>query len=494
MITGDGGGESPLGLERASASGRRSTTGSTSTDGRARPAPGFLDRDDAALLVDQYELTMLQAYWAEEMFDRATFSLFVRRLPEGRNYLLACGLDTVLTLLEDFRFSEDACRHLKETGTFDPRFVEWLAELRFTGEVRAVPEGTPVFPDEPLLEIEAPMPEAQVLETFVMNQVHVQTVLASKAARVKSAAGDRSVVDFGLRRMHGADAGLLAARAFHIAGVDATSNVLAGKVWGVPVTGTMAHSYVQAHGREMKAFRAFTETFPETILLVDTYDTLEGVRKVVRLAEERGDAFAVRGIRLDSGDLGALAKEAREILDAGGLEDVEIFASGGLDEWKIRRLLDDGAPIDGFGVGTGMGVSRDAPALDIAYKLTSYAGKGRLKLSSGKRTLPGPKQVFRMEDDDGRATGDVIARADESLPGRPLLRTVMREGRRVPGADGSLEAARRRAREELARLPRRIVELEDADPPYEVTVSDGLERYTEEVIQAVEREASEGEA
>lgn len=491
MSGADGGGGSHAGPGRASASERRPTTGRGSTDSDVRPAPGFLDRDDAALLVDQYELTMLQAYWAEEMFDRATFSLFVRGLPEGRNYLLACGLDTVLTFLEDFRFSEEACRYLKGTGTFDAAFLEWLAELRFTGDVRAVPEGTPVFPDEPLLEIEAPMPEAQVLETFVMNQVHVQTVLASKAARVKSAAGDRSVVDFGLRRMHGADAGLLAARAFHVAGVDATSNVLAGKVWGVPVTGTMAHSYVQAHGREMKAFRAFTETFPETIILVDTYDTLEGVRKVVRLAEERGEAFAVRGVRLDSGDLGTLAKEARAILDGAGRQDVEIFASGGLDEWEIRRLLTDGAPIDGFGVGTGMGVSQDAPALDIAYKLTSYAGEGRLKLSSGKRTLPGPKQVFRQQDGEGRATGDVIARADESLPGRPLLRPVMQDGRRLPAGAEPLDAARRRAREELARLPRRIVELEDADPPYEVTVSGELERYTDEVTRAVEREALE---
>jgi nicotinate phosphoribosyltransferase len=294
--------------------------------------------------------------------------------------------------------------------------------------------------------------------------------------------------------MHGADAGLLAARAFHVAGVDATSNVLAGKVWGVPVTGTMAHSYVQAHGHEMNAFRAFTETFPETVLLVDTYDTLEGVRKVIRLAEERGDAFAVRGVRLDSGDLGALAKEARTILDAAGLEELAIFASGGLDEWEIRRLLGDGAPIDGFGVGTGMGVSQDAPALDIAYKLTSYAGEGRLKLSSGKRTLPGAKQVFRQQGGDGRATGDVIARAGESLPGRPLLRTVMRDGRRLPEGAESLDVARRRAREELARLPRRMGELEDADPPYDVTISDELERYTEEVTRVVEREALEVDA
>ena len=447
--------------------------------------------EEPELLVDQYELTMLQAYWAEEMFDRATFSLFVRRLPQGRNYLLACGLETVLDFLEDFRFSREARDHLASTGVFDADFLDWLGDLRFTGDVRAVPEGTPVFPDEPILEIDAPLPEAQVLETFVMNQVHVQTVLASKAARVKAAAGDRSVVDFGLRRMHGTDAGLLAARVFHIAGVDATSNVLAGKVWGVPVTGTMAHSYIQAHGREMKAFRAFTRTFPETILLVDTYDTLDGVRKVVRLAEELGDDFRVRGIRLDSGDLGALAKDARAILDEAGLDGGEIFASGGLDEWEIRDLLSGGAPIDGFGVGTGMGVAKDAPSLDMAYKLTSYAGRGRLKLSTGKRTLPGAKQVFRSEDEEGRSVGDVIARADESLPGRPLLRTVMEGGARVEEAVDDLGSARERADRELRMLPGPIRGLDDAEPPYPVEVSDALRAFQEEVAREVEREAGE---
>ncbi|MDX1647971.1 MAG: nicotinate phosphoribosyltransferase [Longimicrobiales bacterium] len=468
-------------------------SGGGSQDRRSRrdgARPGFLGREDTALLVDQYELTMLQAYWAEEMTETAVFSLFVRRLPEGRNYLLGCGIETVLAFLEDFRFSEESIRYLRGTETFDDDFLTWLAELRFTGSVRAVPEGTPIFPDEPILEIEAPMPEAQVLETFVMNQVHVQTVLASKAARVKTAAGHRTVADFGLRRMHGADAGLLSARAFHVAGLDSTSNVLAGKIWGVPVTGTMAHSYIQAHGRELRAFRAFAETFPETILLVDTYDTLDGVRKVVRLAEELGEDFRVRGIRLDSGDLCALARESRRILDAGGLHDVKILASGGLDEWEIRRLVAEGAPIDGFGVGTGMGVAKDAPSLDMAYKLTSYAGRGRLKLSPGKRTLPGPKQVFRRTDAAGRSTGDVIARAAESLPGRPLLRTMMTDGRRT-GPGESLEDARARARRELESLPPPLLELKRAEPPYPVEVSGDLERYTEEVTDAVRTEATE---
>jgi nicotinate phosphoribosyltransferase len=468
--------------------GHRTTPGLPSTS----VGPGVLGSEDPALLVDQYELTMLQGYWAEGMEDTAVFSLFVRRLPEHRNYLLACGLDTVLDFIESFRFSPQARRFLADTGTFSSAFLDRLADIRFTGDVWAVPEGTPVFADEPLLEVEAPLPEGQVLETVIMNQMHLQTVLASKAARVKAAAGDRAVVDFGLRRMHGTDAGLKAARAFHIAGVDATSNVLAGKVWGVPVTGTMAHSYVQAHEDEMEAFRAFTRAFPDTTLLVDTYDTLEGVKKVVRLAEELGEDFRVRAIRLDSGDLGDLAASSRRILDRAGLERVAIFASGGLDEWEIRRLLEGGAPIDGFGVGTGMGVSRDAPTLDIAYKLVAYRGRGRMKLSRGKRSLPARKQVFRQEDAAGRATGDVLGLAHESLAGRPLLRKVMEAGVRLDAGRETLAASRERAARELERLPDRVRGLEGADPPYEVRVSDELERYAGEVTRKVARRA-EGE-
>ena len=438
-------------------------------------------RSDIALLVDQYELTMLQAYWAEGMNERAVFSLFVRRLPEQRNVLLACGLDTALGFLESFRFSDEARAHLVGTGTFDPAFVDSLESFGFTGDVWAVPEGTPVFAEEPLIEVEAPLAEAQVVETLLMNLVHLETVLASKAVRVRAAAGERTLVDFGLRRMHGVDAGLRAARAFHAAGVDGTSNVLAGKVFGVPVTGTMAHSYIQAHDDEMEAFRAFTRTFPDTVLLVDTYDTVEGVRKVVRLARELDKAFRVRGIRLDSGDLATLAAEARAILDEAGLERVGIFASGGLDEWAVRDLVQGGAPIDGFGVGTGMGVSKDAPSLDFAYKLTEYAGKGRLKLSSGKRTLPGRKQVFRQVDKHGHAVRDVIGRHDEALEGRPLLRKVMAEGVRTTAGKESLDEVRQRARRELERMPDRVRALEPADPAYEVVISERLERFAEQV-------------
>lgn len=440
--------------------------------------------DNAALLTDLYQLTMLQAYWTEGMDRDAVFSLFVRRLPPGRNYLLACGLGPALDYLERLRFGDDALSYLAQQDQFSEDFLHWLADLRFEGDVWALPEGTPVFPDEPLMEVQAPIAQAQLAETFVMNQVHHQTVVASKAVRVVEAARGRAVVDFGLRRMHGADAGVKAARAFHIAGLAATSNVLAGQIYNLPISGTMAHSYIQAHDDEMESFRKFSALYPETVLLVDTYDTLDGVKQVVKLAEERGDDFRVRAIRLDSGDLAELARKSRQILDDAGLGDVHIFASGGLDEWQIAEMLDGGAPIDGFGVGTGLGVSKDAPSLDIAYKLTAYAGKGRLKLAAGKRILPGRKQIFRQEE-DGEAVRDVLARHDESHEGRPLLKKVMEGGERLDAGRIDLEAARDRARWEIERLPKHIRALEDADPPYKVQVSDGLEDFQEEVIERV---------
>lgn len=451
----------------------------------------WVTEETVALLTDLYELTMLQAYWREKMLAEAVFSLYVRRMPPHRNLLLACGLEDVLEYLESVRFTDEALEFLASREEFSAGFLDWLAGFKFTGDVYAVPEGTPLFPDEPLLEVVAPLPEAQLVETFVMNQIHVQTVLASKAVRVVRAARGRSVVDFGLRRMHGADAGIKAARAFHVAGVDATSNVLAGYLYGIPITGTMAHSYVQAHDDELDAFRVFARLYPRTILLVDTYDTLQGVRKVVELAREMGDAFDVRGVRLDSGDLAELAFGAREILDAAGLEGVEIFASGGLDEHEIARLVEQGAPIQGFGVGTGMGVAKDAPSLDVAYKLTAYAGKGRLKLSPGKKILPGRKQVFRQEE-EGHAARDVVARADEAGCGRPLLVAVMAGGERTAAGHDTLERARERAREELARLPDRILAIEDADPPYPVLVSDALAAYQAEVVERVGEEQPEG--
>jgi nicotinate phosphoribosyltransferase len=452
-------------------------------------APAGERESNAALLTDLYQLTMLQAYWHEGLEDRAAFSLFCRRLPEARNYLLACGLDDVLRYLETLRFTPEALGYLRGLDLFREAFLGWLAELRFTGDVYAVPEGTPVFPDEPLLELVAPIGEAQLVESYLINQIHLQTVLASKAARVVAAARGRKVVDFGMRRMQGADAALKGARAFAIAGVDATSNLLAGLSYGIPVSGTMAHSYVQAHRSELESFRAFSQLYPETVLLVDSYDTLEGVRRVVDLARERGSDFSVRGIRLDSGDLGALAREARSILDAAGLEEVEIFASGNLDEHAVAELVEQGAPITGFGVGTRMGVSSDAPTADLAYKLTEYAGIGRCKLSPDKTTLPGRKQVFRIESRDG-AERDLLARWDESLPGRPLLQPAMRQGVRLAAAEATLDEIRTRAAREIARLPPRLQALEVAEPPYPVELSDALREDAKRLQERLARGVS----
>ncbi len=436
-----------------------------------------------ALFTDLYELTMAQAYLQEGLTDQAVFSLFVRRLPPQRNFLLACGLETVLEYLETLRFSDDDIEYLASLPQFSQEFLDWLRQMRFTGDVYAVPEGTPVFAGEPILEIVAPLPVAQLVETLVMNQIHLPTLLASKAYRVVAAARGRPVFDFAARRMHGTDAALKGARAFYIAGVAATSNVLAGKLYHIPVVGTMAHSYIQAHGDELEAFRAFTQLYPETVLLVDTYDTLGGVHRVIELARE-GTDFRVKAVRLDSGDLLELSKQARALLDRAGLHHVQILASGGLDEEQIARLLEAGAPIAGFGVGTSMGVSRDVPDLDIAYKLSEYAGQARLKLSPGKSVLPGRKQVFRLEE-HGVAERDIIARADEQLPGRPLLRLVMRAGERLERHD--LEAIRRYTHEQIARLPERIRALAPAQPPYLVEISPALQHLHQQLAARYER-------
>lgn len=432
------------------------------------------------LFTDLYELTMAQAYFEEGMVDEAVFSLAVRSLPPQRNFILACGLDTVLDYLESWHFDEEALTYLASLGRFSDRFLAWLRTVRFTGDVYAVPEGTPVFANEPILEIVAPLPQAQIIETLVMNQVHLQSLLASKAYRVVRAADGRLVVDFGARRIHGVDAALKAARAFYIAGVAATSNVLAGQVYGLPVTGTMAHSYIQAHEDEAEAFRAFAQKYPGTVLLVDTYDTLNAVRKIITLSQTLGEAFRISAVRLDSGDLATLAEDVRRLLDEAGLGKVGIFASGGLDEYKIAQLVSNRAPIDGFGVGTNMGVSSDVPSLDIAYKLCEYAGKGRLKLSMGKAVLPGRKQVFRLEE-GGTAVRDIIARADEALPGRALLQPMMRYGKRLPEARIDLQAVRNYAQQEIARLPESIRALAPADPPYPVEISRGLALLQEEI-------------
>ncbi|AGC49051.1 nicotinate phosphoribosyltransferase [Myxococcus stipitatus DSM 14675] len=430
---------------------------------------------EAALLTDLYQLTMTEAYLAEGQWDEAVFSLFVRRLPSRRNYLVAAGLEDVLHTLEHLRFRAEDLEWLASLGRFSDRLLGWLERFRFSGDVDAMPEGTPVFAQEPLLEVRAPLPEAQLVETYLLNVMHLQTLAASKASRVVEAAQGRPVMEFGLRRIHGAESGVKVARAAYLAGVDSTSNVLAGKRYGIPLAGTMAHSYVQSHDDELEAFRAFTRVYPDATLLVDTYDTLRGVQDAIRLAREQGEDFRVRALRLDSGDLLALSLAARELLDEAGLERVRLVASGGLDEDDVARLLARGAPLDGFGVGTAMGVSADAPSLDMAYKLVEYAGRPRVKLSAGKVLLPGSKQVYRQEE-DGLARRDLLVRRGDVTRGRPLLRPVMRAGQRLPGVLPSLDDARAYARRELARLPLEVRALEPARPPYSVVVGDGLAR------------------
>jgi len=433
----------------------------------------WVDDANMAALTDLYQLTMLQAYFREGMDDVAVFDLFVRRLSE-RNFLLACGLDTALHYLEILCFSPEIRTYLATLGLFAPDFLDFLGGFRFTGSVFAVREGTPVFAGEPILEVVAPIGQAQVVESFLLNQVTFQTGIASKAARVVYAAGGRTVVDFGMRRMHGADAPIKAARAYHIAGVGATSNVLAGQVYGLPVTGTMAHSYVEAHDDEEAAFRAFIDTYPETTLLVDTNDTLEGVRKVIRMAERMGTDFRVQAVRLDSGDLVALSRQARALLDAAGLHTVRIFASNSLDEYVIADLLRRGAPIDGFGVGTRMGTMADHPYLDSAYKLCAYGGRSRMKWAEDKSNLPGRKQLYRTFH-AGHAVGDVIALADEPHDGQPLLECVMRHGRRTDAGRRALDEARDHARSSLATLPEPLLSRDEAEPPYPVSLSVGLQ-------------------
>lgn len=428
----------------------------------------------SALFTDLYELKMLAAYQQEGMDEEAVFTLFVRRLPPQRNYLLACGLGTVLEYLEHLQFEDEDLAYLHSTKLFSARFLDSLRTLRFQGEVRAVPEGTPLFANEPILEVRAPIAQAQLIETFVMNQIHLQTVLASKAARVVTAAQGRPVVDFGARRMHGTDAALKAARAFHIAGVASTSNVLAGRAYGLPIAGTMAHSYVQAHDDESDALRKFASMFPGTTLLVDTYDTIECVRRVIALARELGDEFDVAAVRLDSGDLAALARETRSLLDTAGLQHVKIFASGGLDEYSIGALMET-APIDAFGVGTNMGISADKPDLDIVYKLAEYRGKGRLKLAADKPVLPGRKQVFRQEQ-DGFFVRDIIGRAEEDMSARPLMDTFMANGRLIKTLP-ALDTIRAHARDELARLPEAIRAIAPARTPYAVEISKTLAKH-----------------
>lgn len=433
----------------------------------------WVNDSNAALLTDLYELTMLQSYFDAGMSDTAVFDLFIRRLPSNRNYLVACGLEHALHYLETLTFSAEAIDYLRSLGRFSEAFLQTLHNFNFTGDVYAVPEGTVIFPDEPLIEVIAPLREAQLVETFLMNQIQLGSLAASKAARVVSAARGRSVVDFGARRMHGADAALKQPRAFYIAGVNSTSSVLAGHLWGVPVAGTMAHSYILAFENEIDAFRQFLKTYPTAIFLIDTYDVAEGVKHVVQLAREMGSDFRLSGVRLDSGDLAKHANDVRCKLDAAGLNLVKIFASSSLDEYEITRLVSAGVPIDGFGVGRHLATSSDVPALDTAYKLVEYAGFPKMKLSESKTTLPGRKQIFRQVS-SRKAVRDILGLAGEkNVFGEALLLKVMENGRRTTNPD-PLETCRLRCKAQLDALPDRLLDLSRADPVYPVELSPEL--------------------
>ena len=434
------------------------------------------------LLTDLYQLTMLNAYFAHGMRETAVFELFVRKLPASRNFMMAAGLEQALTFLEQLRFTPDELEWVERSGKFARGFAANLAGLRFTGEVHAMPEGTVFFSNEPVLRVTAPLPEAQLVESRLINLVHFETLVASKAARSVLAAPGKLLVDFGLRRAHGAEAGLLAARASYLAGFSGTATVMAAPLMGIPVFGTMAHSFVQAHDDEAAAFEHFAATYPRgTTLLIDTYDTEVAARKVVALAAKlKARGIRVGGVRLDSGDLAALSRSVRGILDDGGLADATIFASGNLDEYRVLDLVSAGSPIDGFGIGTSLGTSSDAPFLDAVYKLQEYAGKPRRKRSTGKATWPGRKQVYRHYDARGRLDHDIVTVESDHQAGEPLLVPVMKNGRRLHAAEG-LDAARSRAAAQLASLPEPLRLLETSEIPYRVEIAPALRRLAAEV-------------
>jgi nicotinate phosphoribosyltransferase len=436
----------------------------------------WVDDTNAALFADLYELTMAASYHAHGLDEPATFDLFARHLPPRRGYLVACGLDTALDYLERLHFDEDALRYLRSLELFDESFLERLGALRFTGEVWAIPEGGLVFPNEPIVQVTGPLVEAQIVETFLLNCIGYQTMIATKAARVATACGGRSFVDFSPRRDHGTDAAMKTARAAYIGGASGTSLVLAGQAYDLALSGTMAHSYVMRFDTEADAFLTYARDFPgRSIFLIDTFDTIKGAHTVVEVAEKLEPELLPRAVRLDSGDLAALAPEVRRILDDGGLTDVQILASGDLDEYRIAELMAAGTPIDAFGVGTQLGTSGDAPHVGVVYKLVEDASGPKVKLSTDKVTLPGRKQIFRHTDDTGIVAGDVLALQDESVTGaRPVLQPVMREGRRT-GEREPLDAMRERCRDSLGSLPDRLRTLEPEGEPYEVQISAGLD-------------------
>jgi nicotinate phosphoribosyltransferase len=428
------------------------------------------------LFTDLYELTMAAGYFARRLNPPATFSLFVRGYPRGRNYYVAAGLEDSLDELAELRFSADEIAYLKKTGLFEDGFLAYLRTFRFTGSVLALPEGTIFFADEPLLEVTAPLIEAQLVETFLLNTIGFQSLIASKAARCLHAAAGRPLIDFSLRRTQGHDAGMKVARSAYIAGFSATSNVLAGRTYGIPTSGTMAHSYVQAFEKEIDAFRAYAATFPHNaVFLIDTYDTLDGARHTAQVAREmKRSGLAPQGVRLDSGDVAVLSRHVRRILDDAGFAEIRIFASSGFDEYRIAEAVAAAAPIDAFGVGTKLGVSADAPFLDVVYKMVRCGGRDVRKYSPNKVTLAGEKQVFRFFDETGRFRKDTIGTRQEDPDGRAALMVPVMADGRILQPHPTLERVRQRFVDGFRNLPEAAKSLE-ADHRYPVSISRRLQ-------------------
>lgn len=444
-----------------------------------------MKEENMSMFTDLYELTMCASYFDNNRFEPATFDLFIRRMPPNRSYFLSAGLEQVLLFLERFKFTDAHLDYLRKQG-FADNFLEYLKSLRFTGEVWAAPEGTIVFPSEPIVRVTAPIIEAQLVETFLLNTVNLQTTIATKVSRVVHATKGKSVIEFGLRREHGIDAGMKVARSSYIAGCDGTSNVLAGLEYGIPVFGTMAHSFVMSFQNELDAFRAFSKTFPDkSTLLIDTYNDTAGAQKAAIIARElEKTGHKLGGVRLDSGNLQEISKKVRTLLDRKGLEYVQIFASGDLDEYKIAELLAQDAKIDAFGVGTKMGTSADKPYVDVIYKLCEIKSQNGeflplMKLSKGKATFPGRKQVYRLIDKWGNFKKDIIALANEKIDAEPLLTKVMEHGK-IIGNLPSLKETRELASKNLQSLPKKYHKLAEA-PAYPVELSQALQNLMKQV-------------
>jgi len=433
-----------------------------------------------ALLTDLYELTMMCAYLDNGREEQASFELFTRVLPEKRNYLIYAGLEDVVKYLEEFRFTKDDIDYLYSLKLFPDWFLDFLKEFKFTGNLYSMKEGTHFFPHEPVLRLEAPIYEAQLFETAILNMTHISTLVASKAARVYSVSRGKILSDFSLRRTHGKDAGMKAARSTYIAGFSSTSNVLAGKVYGIPVVGTVAHSFIMSFEKEEEAFRAYLKTFPDrAVLLVDTYDTVKGVEKAIEVAKDLlKEGHTLKGVRLDSGDILTLSRLTREILDRNGFRSTKIIVSGGVDEYKVDELLSKGAPIDIFGVGTKVGTSSDSPFVDFVYKLVELGEKPVMKTSSGKKMYPGRKQVYRCNGFDR------VTLFEEKSQGLPLLEPIFISGERVKNLP-SLSEIREHFLEEFAKLPEEIKDIYEKKV-YRVEISGRLKALYEKTKEEIE--------